>query len=240
MNIYLCSADLKDKAKDKLTGHFGFLIGISFIIGFINFFASFILSLIVPVTSNTSYIISQCIQFILVTFIGVFDVGVTLVYLKYASGNNNVSLTDIFYGFSHNIQRSLFISLVFNAVSLILSLSYSIPYRIYLMTGDQTYLYIMFPILAVALLIYVPLSLTLSQCYFLMMDFPGKSATEIISLSAKVMKGHYLHLFYIEVSFIPLVLLGIVSVIGMLWINPYMKMTYTNFFFDIMKTEQKN
>ncbi|HKM33408.1 MAG TPA: DUF975 family protein [Lachnospiraceae bacterium] len=238
MNTYLSSAQLKDKAKYKLTGHYGLLIGISLLVGLISFFVSIILLLVVPSTTFVGTVISECISFIISVFIGVFFVGTYLIYLKLASGNT-ATLTDLFYGFSHNIQRSLAISLVLNAVSIIPTLAYIIPYQFFLQTRQDIYLYLMFPCLAIALVVFVPLYLGLSQCYYLMLDFPSKSASDILTLSFNVMKGHKARLFYIEISFIPLVLLGIISGLGMLWITPYMRMTMTNFFFDIMKTEQK-
>ena len=97
----------------------------------------------------------------------------------------------------------------------------------------------MFPCLAAAMILYVPLSLCLSQCYFLILDFPDKSASDILRASFRIMKGHKGRLFYIELSFLPLLLLGAVSLIGLLWVIPYMQMTYAAFYFDIMKQEQR-
>ena len=101
-------------------------------------------------------------------------------------------------------------------------------------------MYLMFVCLAVGLAIYVPLSLALSQCYFLMLDFPDKSAGEIIRLSFRITAGHRLRLFYLQVTFLPLLILGALSLVGLLWVNAYMQMTYTQFYFDIMKPVQKN
>ena len=238
MNTNLSSVVLKDKAKEKLTGHYGFLIGISVLLGFISFFISFFILILIPTTTIASMIIAECMTFIISVFIGVFTVGISLIYLKLASGNT-ASFSDLFYGFNNNIQRSLAISLVVNAVSMIPTIAYTIPYQLFLHTGQEIYLFLMLPCLAIALVIFVPLSLGLSQSFYLLLDFPSKSASDILSLSFKVMKGHKARLFYIEISFIPLILLGTISCIGMLWISPYIKMTLTNFFFDIMKTEQK-
>lgn len=235
MNIYASSAQLKDKAKGYLTGHYGLLIGILIITELI----SSILDRFIPLSSNTvGYILSAAIAFLVSVFMGVFNVGAALVYLKFATGNT-ASLSDIFYGFFHHLEKALKISLVMNALSLILTLSYSVPYRIYLATGNRHYLFMMLPCLAAALLFYVPLSLCLSQCYFLMLDFPDKPASEILRASFRIMKGHKGRLFYIELSFLPLLLLGAVSLIGMLWVIPYMQMTYAAFYFDIMKQEQR-
>ena len=52
----------------------------------------------------------------------------------------------------------------------------------------------------------------------------------------RLMKGNMGRLFYIEVSFIPLFLLGVLSLgIGLLWITPYLNATLANFFLDLME-----
>lgn len=239
MNTYLSSAQLKDKAKDKLTGHYGLLIGSSIVINLITFSVSSMITLFAPSGYTiTGYILSTALSFLVSVFCGVFNVGVALMYLKFAIGNQ-ASFSDIFYGFSHHIEKSLMISLVMNAIGFLPTLAYSVPFYAYMRTSNELYMYLMFPCLAVALVVNVLLALNLSQCYYLMLDFPDKSASEILSLSFRVMKGHKGRLFYIEISFLPLILLGYMSFIGVLWVIPYMQMTLTNFFFDIMKPTQE-
>lgn len=238
MNTYLSSAELKDEAKEKLTGHYGLLIGSSLLVGIITFFASILLSIIIPANTLPAFFLSEAVSFILSVFIGVFSVGTTLIYMK-LSFSGQASLSDLFYGFSH-IQTSLGISLVMTALSMILSLSYLVPFTLYQFTRNETYVYAAFVCLALALVIFVPLSLALSQSYYLMLDYPDKSATEILQLSLRITKGHRVRLFYIQVTFIPLLLLGGLSIIGLFWVYPYMNMTMTRFYFDIMKPVQKN
>ena len=49
------------------------------------------------------------------------------------------------------------------------------------------------------------------------------------------MKGHKWRLFKLELSFLPLQIICMLSFgIGNLWLNPYMRMTYTEFFLDLM------
>ena len=68
-----------------------------------------------------------------------------------------------------------------------------------------------------------------------MFDFPQKSGKEILILCWRLMKGKKLRLLYLEFSFLPLLLLSILSFgIGLLWLQPYMQMTYTFFFLDLM------
>ena len=77
--------------------------------------------------------------------------------------------------------------------------------------------------------------LVFSQCFYLMLDFPDYSAEQLLRSSMQVMRGHKGRLFYLHVSFLPLLLLALLSCgVGMLWIRPYMQMTYTCFFLDLM------
>lgn len=238
MNTYLSSAQLKDRAKECLTGHYGLFIGASLFVGFISLIISNLLLLLTPSGGSIGgLILANAISFIISVFIGIFSVGTALLYLKSAHGSQAV-FSDIFYGFSHHIENSLAISLVINAIGIIPTLAYTVPYEIYMYTGDDIYLFLMFPCLAVALIVYVPLSLTFSQCFFLMLDFPDKTASEILRLSIRIMKGKRARLFYIEISFLPLLLLAFLSGIGLLWAMPYMQMTQAAFYFDIMKPEQ--
>lgn len=238
MNIYLSSAQLKDAAKERLSGHYGFLIGISLIIGLVTYAFSYLLTRFVAANTLYGFLIGQGISFCLSVFTGIFNAGLALIYLKFASGVP-ASFSDIFYGFSRHFETALVISLMFNALSLLPSLA-NILANAGLYTGQLALIYLSLPLLAVMLCIYVPLWLCLSQCFYLMLDFPDKSANELISLSFRIMRGHRGRLFYIRLSFLPLILLGLLSIIGTLWISPYMHMTMAVFYFDIMKPVQKN
>lgn len=238
MNTYLSTSDLKNQAKERLSGHYGMVIGGAMIINMISGTLSSWLTVLLPSNTFVSYLISWAVSLPLSVFVGVLSVGLTLIFMKLSFGTVPY-LSDLFYGFSH-IPTAIGLSLAMTAVSAPLSMAYMIPLALYSLTGSEVYMYLMFVCLAVGLAIYVPLSLALSQCYFLMLDFPDKSAAEIIRLSFRITAGHRLRLFYLQVTFLPLLILGALSLVGLLWVNAYMQMTYTQFYFDIMKPVQKN
>lgn len=238
MNTYLSTSDLKNQAKERLSGHYGMVIGGAMIINMISGTLSSWLTVLLPSNTFVSYLISWAVSLPLSVFVGVLSVGLTLIFMKLSFGTVPY-LSDLFYGFSH-IPTAIGLSLAMTAVSAPLSMAYMIPLALYSLTGSEVYMYLMFVCLAVGLAIYVPLSLALSQCYFLMLDFPDKSADEIIRLSFRITAGHRLRLFYLQVTFLPLLILGALSLVGLLWVNAYMQMTYTQFYFDIMKPVQKN
>ena len=239
MQTYLSSEELKEKAKENLTGHYGLLIGSSLFSGLISTAVLLVLSLFLSASppSFISALLAEGVAFIVSVFAGVFTVGITLMYMKYMSGAQ-ATFSDLFYGFSHNFQTALTVSLVMNGLSFVLEMSYSIPNYLYLYTGDMIFYYVAFPCLAAGLLICVPIYLMLSQSYFLLLDFPNESAGKVLSTSIRITKGHRARLFYLTVTFLPLLLLGIISLIGVLWIIPYMNMTLAAFYFDLMKPKK--
>ena len=82
----------------------------------------------------------------------------------------------------------------------------------------------------------VMLSLFYAQTYFLLHDFPQYTARELLQKSRRLMVHHKGRLFYLYVSFLPLLLLGLLSWgLALLWVIPYMAATEAEFFLDLIK-----
>lgn len=235
---YQTSAQLKTKARNQLTGKYGGAIVMLLIIDAISLMTSFIVSLFIPTGSLAAYLIRLAITFIASAFIGVFQIGVTLYFLKLACGQP-VTLQDIAYGFKNNPEKSLVLSLIMTAISYVFQLSSDIPLEMYLNTMDIGYLFTGFPIMLVVMVVYIYVSLLVSQVYYLLLDFPNYSVKELFSKSLQLMKGNMWRLFHLEFSFIPLILLSFLTCgIGLLWLMPYMHMASTNFYLDLMNPAQ--
>lgn len=72
---------------------------------------------------------------------------------------------------------------------------------------------------------------------FILVDNPELSANQAINLSQKMMKGHKFDFFWLLLSFIGWILLGIVTLgIGFFWLMPYMSTAVAGFYLDV-KTE---
>ena len=234
MNTLLSNAELKDKAKEKLSGHYGFLIGISFLSGFLSYMGSMLITgLFAPVTIP-GLVLSESISFLVSVLMGVLSVGLTFIYLKTACGVP-CRISDLFYGYTQRLNVSIGISLVRNLLSLIPNLAYMIPLTLFQMTQNITFLYMMPVCLLVSVVIYLPLYLMLSQILFILLDFPDKSVKEILSFSIQIMRGQKKRLFLLILSFIPIFLLAAVSIIGVLWLTPYVNMTYTIFYLNLLQ-----
>lgn len=248
MKQYKKSAQLKDMAKDRLQGKWGSAILITFMGSLISLLVSFSLSITEINTLGTAYTVSdsatsstivsilfQIIAIVASIILNLLNLGITLFFLNMACGQP-YSFRDLFYGFRERTNTALAISAVTVLLDVVTTTPYQLLLDMYDETGILTYAIVAIVLGIIGLCIYIPLSLAFSISFFLMLDFPQLSAKEVLQLSLRVMKGHKKRLFYIELSFLPLMLLCILSLgIGFLWLSPYMQMTYTYFFLDIMQ-----
>lgn len=75
-----------------------------------------------------------------------------------------------------------------------------------------------------------------SMTPFIMADNPDMSASDAITASTELMKGHKGDLFVLGLTFIGWELLCLLTLgIGYLWLNPYMNATYAAFYRQILR-----
>jgi len=248
MKQYKTSSELKNTAKNLLDGKYSSAILITFLVALISSGAGFVIDMIASATMNTVYystqsmsttnIVSFVFDLILLAvniILGVMNAGLALFFLN-AACRQPYSVNDLFYAFKNDSRKALGISaanMLLNAICLWPS-QYLLQH--YLNTQESQWLTYTLIALVVGLCVYVPISLGISLSFYLMFDFPQYTAWDTLALSWKLMQGHRMRLFYVQLSFIPLMLLCICSFgIGFLWLEPYMQMTYVQFFLDLMK-----
>lgn len=235
MNNYKSSAELKGMAKEQLFGKYGTAVGTSVILLFFTLIMQFIPTFLIDYTSVIGLIIYYLVSFIISLFLGIFASGRAYLYLKVAC-RQNISVGDIFYGFRVHPDKALIIQLTLTLITYISMTPMMIFNHLFVHTQSAVYMLLMsiFTIIGSAIMIIA--SLILSQAFYLLQDFPQYSAKELLKMSAQIMKGHKGRLFYLQISFVPLYLLGILSCcIAFLWIVPYMNATMANFYMDLMK-----
>ena len=251
---YASRAQLKEKARDQMAGHYGNAILLSICRSLIVFSLTFAISMTFTMiltvrtlmggsaeTSLTEYLLLTACTTLLSIFTGVFQTGITLFYLNTACGRPAVT-ANLFYGFKYLFKKSLGIS----AVLILLNTACTLPFDIcyFLLRSGKGFDAVPMAILCIVLMvigmcIYIPLSLGLSQAYYLLLDFPQYSAMELMKLSFRIMKGHKWELFCLQMSFLPLGFLCLLSFgIGNLWLVPYLNMTQTLYFLDLMQNER--
>lgn len=84
-------------------------------------------------------------------------------------------------------------------------------------------------------------ALAYSMTPFILQDFPELSVNQAINLSQKMMKGHKFDYFWLGLSFIGWILLGLLTLgIGYIWLIPYMYTSYAAFYEEVKKEYLEN
>lgn len=235
MNSYQSSAELKAMAKEQLFDKYGTAIGAFLLLSLISIAIMSIPILTISQNSVIGYIIYLLCCFIFYTFLGVLYSGEAFFYLNLIC-KQPVSIGNILYGFKSHSDKALIIQIVLSAAVYISAVPAFIFEFLYSYDNRAIWILLTSVSLVAAEAIVIIVRLNISQAYYLLQDFPDYSAKELLKMSRQIMKGHKGRLFYIELSFIPLYLLGILSCcIAFLWIIPYMKATKANFYMDLIK-----
>ncbi len=236
MNEYLSSASLKSMAKGQLLGKYGTLTGAYAIHMACVFFATLSAAVLTDITTVVGIVIYYTVSLIVSTLSGLFVFGEAYIYLKLAC-NQQVTIGDLFYGFSRNPDKILKVQVILSLISMVCQLPGMLLSFAAGSMESNPYLFLFSVILTLLFsIVNVILSLAFSQSYYLMLDFPRYTAKEVLANSHKIMKGNKGRLFYIDLSFLPLAFLGLCTCcIAFLWILPYYQATRANFYLDLMK-----
>lgn len=249
MSYYKKRWQLKNKAKDSLKGKYSEAILITAVYGAF-LIADYLVSSIVMCSSGNTrdtlirmlsmeattsgYLTSLGISFLTSILLSALTAGISLFYLNLACGQP-FSLRDLFVSFREQPGKYLLLSLVQTLISFFFSIpGYACDF-FYLIQPSAQWMLLSYVCQLVGQLVSLPIVLGLSQCYRLLLDYPSLSVKEVLIRSFRLMKGHKGRLFVLELSFLPLEIAAIFTCgIGYLWLSPYMNMTYTYFYLDLM------
>ncbi len=250
MNHYLSSASLKTLAKGQLLGKYGTVTGAMILMQLCTLPLSMAVSFLIGTDTVVGVLMYSIAYFLIQLFMGFFLAGQTFIYLKAACGQKP-EISDLFHCFKGDTSRVLHLQAVLSGVSILCSLpamivgvftnqsltlfgTDAVSAEMLPVNPSLFLIYVIFYLAGTIISIYV--SLMLSQVFYLMLDFPEYTASQLLKMSIQLMKGSKGRLFYIQLSFLPLILLSFLSCgIALLWIYPYMQATYANFYLDLIK-----
>ena len=237
MKPYATSASLKAQARSALLGHYLPLSGAYFTLALFRYLIA-VPSGLYAIRPPFGMILYYGIAFGLDVFFGIFSAGIAFLFLSNACGHP-VSSAGIFIGFSRSPGKAMQVQLL---PSLLLLIPNSVTDALltrYLATLQDRWLYwgLLCTLLFLPFVLYV--KILYSQFYFILLDFPEMSAPECLRYSRRLMKGNKLRYLYLMLSFLPLMLLGILTCgIGLLYVYPYRQQTYAAFYLDLMARQQ--
>ena len=182
-------------------------------------------------------VLSYLLPFLLSIVLNVMQLGICLFFLNLTT-NHPFYTFDLTYGYFHDFGKSLRLS----GIRTLLSFLCLLPADVYLDLRDQGFRLSATEMLSFAALqllliaIYLPISLALSQSYYVMLDYPELSVTEVLKRSARIMKGKKKQLLYVRLSFLPLFVICLLTFgLGLFWLIPYYHVTMTLYYLDLMK-----
>ena len=238
MKKYLSAKELKNKAKIQLSGHYNRVISACFMAVCLSYLASVCITDLFPSEGLVWFIVSLLVNLIILTLTGVFQTGLSYMFLNIACGHSGVG-SDLFYGFRECYEVSVKISFVHALLEFICTIPAQILMLVAASTMETKDIIIALVAYAAGLILYIPAYIFISQCYYLILDYPNMTAWESICTSIRLMKKHFGRMLYLWLSFIPLSFLCILTCgIGLLWLTPYQKMTYTYFYLDMMNDKE--
>lgn len=234
MNLTKSSSELKANAREKLLGSYGKLI-LALVV------MAVILRLLTYITESLlnqelwSVILYYLANFLVTLFSGILVLGQTKLYMNFTTGRKS-GVGDLFYAIREHQQNiGILLALIQSVLLFVCMLPFSISLFLYYMTAQILLYPVMALTLIAGLIIFTVVYLSISQGYYISVDFPDYTLKQVLLMSIRVMKGHRARLFYLLVSFLPLILLCILSFgIGFLWLSPYMQCTLTCFYLDLM------
>ncbi len=232
------SKELKEIAREALMGTYG-TFALAFLIYFlIAFIIELIPMLFIRDDTIGSLIISQLVAFILSLLISVLTAGFQKISLNISRGEY-AGAGDLFYCFRHHPDRFIIVSLLTGLIAFAFQIP-TVGLGVWLVGTNQAYhtplAYVGWIILVafiMAILAYLVI-LRFALSIILLIDNPDMGAIEAMKTSSHLMRGNLGRYFYLTISFIGLTLLAILSAgIGLIWVTPYMNMTYIEFYREV-------
>lgn len=223
------SAQLKAISRKALNGNWGLPIASNMILSATSFVIMFLIISFTNTTTVTGTITSEFLTYAVSLFISLFTAGITKMTLN-ISRKQAYSMKDMLYVFHHNADRFLIVGLVIVGISFITGL----PVMFMSMNNNIPVSFILFfSVFDLIITVIIDLFLGLSIC--LLLDHPEMNAMDSMKESIRLMKGNKGRSLYINLSFLPLALLSVLTCyIGLIWLVPYMNMTMVNFYRDII------
>ena len=231
-------SELKALARKSLDGYYALLAGALVLISFLSGIGGALSVMLFQGNSMFNLVMSQIFSLIISVVMSVFSAGVYYMFLNVSRGKKT-SIQDVTYLFYHHPDRIIVVSLIVTVVQYLLMLpSMIMNYRMDVSANllevlQQSLLVslVMFVGIVVAQLVTMPIAFG----YYLLIDDVEMNATDALKKSMQMMKGNYGRYIYMQLSFLGLMILGVLTLyVGFIWIMPYMQMTEIEFYREIL------
>ena len=238
MNSYKTTTEMKSAARALLQGRYREYIAAYITAELVLVLISAIASSVLPTDTTWGMVFELAISFVLELISAVFLLGIIHYTMNICKGLP-YKLSDVFYGFKSHPDKAIICQFLFTLAELVCMLPAILFAILYTITENPAFMIVMSVFLVIGLVAVVILHLTLHFVFYLILDYPDATIKELIVYCANMMRGHRIKFFYLYASFLPLYVLGILSLgIGLLFVEPYVNVTVAQFSLDVFFIEE--
>ena len=238
MNSYKTTTEMKSAARALLQGRYREYIAAYITAELVLVLISAIASSVLPTDTTWGMVFELAISFVLELISAVFLLGIIHYTMNICKGLP-YKLSDVFYGFKSHPDKAIICQFLFTLAELVCMLPAILFAILYTITENPAFMIVMSVFLVIGLVAVVILHLTLHFVFYLILDYPDATIKELIVYCANMMRGHRIKFFYLYASFLPLYVLGILSLgIGLLFVEPYVNVTVAQFYLDVFFIEE--
>lgn len=240
MNQMKPTHELKASAKEQLLGTYKIIIPAILIVSLFSFILNNLAASIYSDNSGVfSFLLYLIFSLLSAVLLRYFSIGKSYLFLNLVT-NRNIRLNDIYHGFKMSGKRTFPLCGIYVLVTeLTLSLPIYFFGEYYGLDASSLALIGITVFLLVGIICFTYFVLSFSQVFYLANDFPNLTAPELYKLSHKLMKTNKGKLLYLYISFIPWILLSILTFgIALLWISSYIETTKTLFYLDLIDSKK--
>ena len=229
------NSEIKASAREYLLGNYARVISVQFLFLFFSWGISTVWSTI-PGAGVGMMILTGALTFFSYVLIQVLLFGLSRMYLKLCC-RMNYGMSDLFGGLRDN--RVVLSALLLATLQFIFTFPADVLALMSIDSNDTNLATLSLLVRLGGMLVYYIIWLPFSQLYYVLLDLPDKGVIDCIRMSFWLMKGQKLKLVGIQLSFIPLICLSILTIgLGMIWVTPYMNASYACFHLNL--TEAKS
>lgn len=234
------SKELKSLARESLAGNYGSMIGAYVLMSLVLTVALMPFSL----TMDADNMVSVLIYYVAAMIISLISIIMTAGYLHMMMNlarGEKFSLGMLFAQFKHRPDRIIGSSLLLIVIEFVICIPIiiiAVAAGINIFAGNTTastgFVAALIAVGILTCIVMIFVSLRLALYLFFLVDHPEMGAIESLKESSALTKGKVGHLLYVTLSFIPMMLLGLLSWgIGLLWVEPYYCQTLVYLYLDL-------
>lgn len=230
----LTSKELKRRARGIIIQKYSLLMGTLILSELIVFIISYPFGLPLPNPSAmqiTIWILSTVIISLLTS---ILNTGLMNIHLNLARGKE-AKFYDLFLFFFWRPDRFVFAKLRLAGIFILISVPACLVTAVVFLFTPTLIGFVFLTAVCIATMVFTCIiSISYSQVFYLLIDKAELSVRNAFQQSRELMKGNKARSFYISLSFLGMLLPGVLSFgIGLLWVMPYINQTRTEFYRNI-------